>query len=192
LAQQTVPAVTGVSQATTQPDPGTVTIFFDALGANDPKYVAVYDGQCATFTLFDPKIGGGSRAVTATDGTTTLHATVAEVQGAQQDDGLYAIYAGLENLYKNIGRLNFLFPPATPPPPPPAVYIDLFTLNGKGHRVSAGTVLQSGTNIVIAFKSGLTVQSASIGQDQLAVETPDSTENAVNDGLPEQFLQSAR
>ena len=191
LAQQTVPAVIGQSAATTEPAQGTVTI---TLG--NTNNVAIADGQCATFTLFDPQLGGGTRTVTATQvpssGNTPLTATVDEVDGAQSDDGLYAIYAGLEDLYKNIGRVNFLFPPATPPPPPPAVSIQLFTLDQNGHRVPAGGILQSGTNVVIAFKSSLTVQSASISGTQLDVETPDSTDGEVTDGLPEQSLLSAR
>jgi hypothetical protein len=185
LAQQVVPAVIGVSEATTQPAQGTITI---SLGSN----VAIYDGICATFTLFDPQLGGGARTVTASNGTTSLQTTVEEVDGAQSDDGLYAIYAGLEDLYKNIGRANFLFPAPVLPPPPPQISIRLFTLDAKGHRVAAGGILQAGTNVVIAFRSGLAVQSASIGQTQLVVQTPDSDNSEVTDGLPEQNLLSAR
>ena len=191
LAQQTVPAVIGVSAATTQPAQGTVTISLDQF----PNQVAIYDGTCATFTLFDPHLGGGPRNITATQtpgNGLPLHTTVDEVDGAQSDDGLYAIYAGLEDLYKNIGRVNFLFPPATPPPPPPAINVQVFTLNQNGHRVPAAGILQSGTNVVIAFKSGLTVQSASISGNQLDVETPDSTDGEVLDGQPETSLLTAR
>lgn len=181
LATQTVPAVPGVSPATTQPDPNPLTIFFDVLGTSNQKYVAIYDGKCATFTLFDPRIGGGARAVTATDGTTTLHATVNEVQGAQQDDGLYAIYAGLEDLYKNIGRVNFLFPAPTPPPPPPQLSIQLFTLNSSNLRVPASGILQTGTNIVIAFKSQLTVQGATVNGTAQTIIQPDKGETGVTE-----------
>jgi hypothetical protein len=188
LAQQTVPAVIGISPATTQPAQGTVTISLDQF----PNQVAIYDGTCATFTLFDPHLGGGPRNITASSGATTLHTAVDEVDGAQVDDGLYAIYAGLEDLYKNIGRVNFLFPPAILPPPPPAINVQVFTLNQYGHRVPAGGILQTGTNVVIAFQSGLTVQSASVSGSQQDVETPDSTDQEVLDGLPEQTLLSAR
>jgi hypothetical protein len=199
LATQIVPAVLGVSQATTQPATGTVSIFLTAPAGSPsgtPSNVAIYDGQCATFTLFDPQLGGGTRNVTATQisssGVNNLQATVDEVDGAQQDDGLYAIYAGLEDLYKNIGRVNFTFPTPVPPPPPPVVAIDLYTLNSMGHRAPASTILQSGANIVIAFQSKLNILSASINGTNLDVETPDSTEGAVLDNLPEQYLQSAR
>jgi hypothetical protein len=180
--------VIGVSEATTAPTQGTITISLDEF----PNNVAIYDGTCATFTLFDPHLGGGPRNITASNTTTTLHTTVDEVDGAQSDDGLYAIYAGLEDLYKNIGRVNFLFPAPTPPPPPPAINIQVFTLDPKGHRVPTSGILETGTSVVIAFKSGLQVQSASIGTNQLDVETPDSTEGTITDGLPEQYLLSAR
>ncbi len=193
LAQQVVPAVVGVSPATTAPATGTVTITLSSNAANPTaSQVAIYDGTCATFTLFDPQLGGGARSVTASNGTTTLQATAYEVDGAQSDDGLYAIYAGLEDLYKNIGRVSFMFPAPTPPPPPQQVSIQLFTLNSNGHRVPAGGILQTGTNLVIAFQSTLSVQSASIGTTQLDIETPDSTDGEVTDGLPEQYLLSAR
>jgi hypothetical protein len=197
LAQQVVPAVIGVSAATTAPAAGTVTITLASNSANPTaSQVAIYDGTCATFTLFDPQLGGGTRNVTATQttstGTTTLQATVDEVDGAQSDDGLYAIYAGLEDLYANIGRVSFLFPAPVPPPPPPQISIQLFTLNSNGHRVPAGGILQTGTGVVIAFQSTLSVQSASIGTTQLDVQTPDSADGEVTDGLPEQDLLSAR
>jgi hypothetical protein len=193
LAQQTVPAVIGVSPATTQPAQGTVVVSIpSSTPLVSPTGWAIADPTCATFTIFDPQLGGGSREVTATNGTTTLQATADEVNGAQSDDGLYAIYAGLEDLYKNIGRVNFLFPAPTLPPPPPAVSIRLFTLNQNGHRVPAGGILQAGTNIVIAFQSGLTIQSASVGGNQMSVETPDSPDGEVTDNLLEQNLLSAR
>jgi len=201
LATQTVPAVLGQSQATTQPAQGTVSIFLTPPpGSTGTPPVAIYDGQCATFSLFDPQLGGGSRNITATqiistptgNVTNTLQATVSEVDGAQQDDGLYAIYAGLEDLYKNIGRVNLLFPAPTPPPPPPAVTVYLYTLNSFGHRVPSNGILQTGSQVVIAFQSNLKIQSASIDGNPLQLETPDSTEGVTTDGKPEQYLQSAR
>ncbi len=167
LAQQTVPAVIGVSAATTEQAQGTVTITLTSNAANPAaSQVAIYDGACATFTLFDPQLGGGSRSVTATQvngTTTTLQATVDEVDGAQSDDGLYAIYAGLEDLYKNIGRVNFLFPAPTPPPPPPQVNIGIFNAT-TGQPVSG--IVQSGTPLTLTFSSNLTVQSVSINGSQ--------------------------
>jgi hypothetical protein len=201
LATQVVPAVLGVSPATTQPAQGLVSIFLTPpSGQSAPSNVAIYDGSCATFTLFDPQLGGGTRNVTATqviststgNAMNTLQATADEVDGAQSDDGLYGIYAGLEDLYKNIGRVDFLFPAPVPPPPPPAVTVYLYTLNAVGHRVPTNGILQTGSQVVIAFQSALQIQSATIDGTSLDVQQPDSTDDETTDGQPEQFLQSAR
>lgn len=197
-AQQLVPAVTGVSAQTTQLDPNPVSISLDY----DPTLVTIADPRCATFSLFDPQRGGGLRALTASDGTTTLHATANEVNGVQPNDATFAVTAGLENQYRNIGRVNFLFPPATPPSAPPQISIRLFTVDQYGHRVATSGIQQTGTNILIAFKVNqptgasqtLKVTSASIGTNQLTVENPDqvdSTEN-ITDGKAETNLLSAR
>jgi hypothetical protein len=197
LVQQTVPAVPGQSAQTTQPYITNVKISLDS----DPTQVAVYDPKCSTFTLFDPRLGGGSRNITATapavgpdgstQGTTMIHAVVDEVNGIQADDPTYGIFAGLENQYRNIGRVTITFPATTPPPPPPQLGIRLFSLDGNGHRVPATGILQTGTSLVIAFQSKLPVQGASISGTQLAVTSPDvATE--VNDGQPEKLLLDAR
>ena len=161
---------------------------------NNPQYVTITSATCGTYSLFDPRMGGGPRSVTAQNGTTgqVIVATANEVNGIQPDDSLFSVTAGLEAAYRNIGRLNFTFAPAQPPPPPPQVSIQLFTLDQNGHRVPANGILQTGTNLIIAFQSALTVQSASIGAAQLAVETPDSTDGEVTDNLPERQLLSAR
>src|SRR5882724_11588047 len=187
LAEQIVPAVPGVSPQTTQPAQGTVNISLDS----NPDQFAIYDGVCATFTLFDPQFGGGLRNLTATQGTTTLKVSAQEVNGVQGNDSAYGITASLERQYRNIGRVNFLFPPPIPPPAPPQLSVRVFTLDGNGHRVPAPGILQTGTNIVIAFQSKLAVESASIGTIKLAVQKSDSAEE-VSDGKPEQYLQSSR
>lgn len=197
LVQQTVPAVLGQSAQTTQPYITNVKISLDS----DPTQVAVYDPKCSTFTIFDPRFGGGSRNITATapaigpdgstQGTTVVHAVVDEVNGIQADDATYGIFAGLERQYRNIGRVTITFPATTPPPPPPQLGIRLFSLDGNGHRLPATGILQTGTNLVIAFQSKLPVQSASISSTQLAVTSPDvATE--VKDGQPEKLLLDAR
>jgi hypothetical protein len=197
LVQQIVPAVPGVSPQTTKPYITNVKISLDS----DPSQIAVYDPNCSTFTLFDPRLGGGTRTITATapaiapdgstQGTTVVHATVDEVNGVQVDDATYLIYLGLENQYRNIGRVTLTFPSTTPPPPPPQLSIRLFTLDANGHRVPASGILPTGTNIVIAFQSPLNVQGASISGTQLAVSNPDSAPE-VTDGQPEKLLLSAR
>ncbi len=167
LATQVVPAVPGVSAATTEPAQSVVSIFLTPPQGSQPSNFAIYDATCATFTIFDPQLGGGARSVTATQllsaGSTTLQATAYEVDGAQSDDGLYAIYAGLEDLYKNIGRVNFLFPAPTPPLPPAQINIGIFNAT-TGQPVSG--IVQSGTPLTITFSSNLTVQSVSINGSQ--------------------------
>lgn len=182
LVQQIVPAVPGKSEQTTQPYIDHVMVSLDS----DPSQVAVYDPQCSTFTIFDPRLGGGTRTITATapavaaDGstqrTTVLHATVAEVNGIQVDDQTYAIYAGLENQYRNIGRVTLTFPPTTPPPPPPQIDVRFYTLDDSNFRLPVTGIVFAGSKLVIALKSALTVTGASIGDTQLSI-VADSLDN---------------
>ncbi|MFZ1010564.1 MAG: Ig-like domain-containing protein [Candidatus Sulfotelmatobacter sp.] len=167
LATQVVPAVPGVSAATTEPAQSVVSIFLTPPQGSQPSNFAIYDATCATFTIFDPQLGGGARSVTASQllstGSTTLQATAYEVDGAQSDDGLYAIYAGLEDLYANIGRVSFLFPAPTPPLPPAQINIGIVNAT-TGAPVTG--IVQSGTPLTITFSSNLTVQSVSINGAQ--------------------------
>ncbi|HEY6252382.1 MAG TPA: Ig-like domain-containing protein, partial [Candidatus Angelobacter sp.] len=166
---QIAPQVSGQTTTTFQQDKGTITIFLDS----NPNQVAIYDGKCATFSLFDPQLSGGTRKLTANDGTTTLHALANEVNGIQVDDATYLIYLGLERQYRNIGRVTFTFPPPTPPPPPPQVDIRMFTLNQNNIRVPARGIVQAGVPLVIALKTLLTVTSGTVGGLQLSAASPD-------------------
>jgi hypothetical protein len=173
---------------------------------DNPQYVTTSVLACGTYSLFDPQRGSGTRSVTATatlptfDPTTgntttqkqTIVDTANEVNGAQPNDSLFSVTAGLYNQYRNIGRLNFTFSPATPPPPPPQISIRLFTLdaNNNNLRVQTSGILQTGTQLVIAFKSNLTVQSASINGTPLSVIKPD-VGDTVN-GVAETKLLDAR
>jgi PKD domain/Bacterial Ig-like domain len=173
---------------------------------DNPQYMTTTTPACGTYSLFDPQRGGGTRSLTATatvptfdpsTGNTvtqkqTIVATSAEVNGIQPDDSIFSVTAGLEAQYRNIGRFNFTFAPATPPPPPPQINIRLFTLdaNNNNLRVPVSGILQTGTQVVIAFKSNLTVQGASINGTPLTVIKPD-VGDTIN-GVPEQRLLDAR
>jgi hypothetical protein len=173
---------------------------------DNPQYVTTTVPACGTYSLFDPQRGGGSRSITATatlptyDPTTgntttqkqTIVDTANEVNGAQPNDSLFSVTAGLYNQYRDIGRLNFTFSPATPPPPPPQISIRLFTLdaNNNNLRVPVSGILQTGTQLVIAFKSNLTVQSASINGTPLPVIKPDVGDTL--NGVSETRLLDAR
>jgi len=167
LIQQIVPA-TATTLQTTQPYSDYVMVTLDG----NSNAVAVYDPACSTFSMFDPQFGGGTRSVTAkgpaimrngnTQPNTVIHAIVDEVNGIQANDATYAIYAGLEAQYRNIGRVNFNFPPSTPPPPPPQINIMLYTLDSNNLRVPVKGVVQSGTQMVIAFQTSLLMAGASV------------------------------
>ena len=131
---------------------------------NKPQYVTTSDPKCGGYSLFDPQFGGGTRSITATyqpnqRNTQTIVASTVEVNGAQSNDASFSITAGLEALYKNIGRLNFTFAAPTPPPPPPQISIGIFDAN-TGHPVSG--IVQTGASLNITFSSNLSIQSASI------------------------------
>ena len=153
--------VPGVSPVTTQPATGVYSVWLNSPNpsATGPVGLTIYDTHCGTFTIFDPLIGGGSRSVTATNGQQTLNATVDEVNGPQTDDGLYSIYAGLHDIYKNVGRVNFLFAAPQQPPPPPQINISI--INANTSQPITG-IVQTGTPLSITFSSNLSVQSVSI------------------------------
>src|SRR5208282_1342257 len=119
-------------------------------------------------------------------------ATADEVNGIQPDDPLFSVTAGLEAQYRDIGRLNFTFAPPAPPPPLPQINIKLFTLdpNNNNLRVPAEGILQSGQQVVIAFKSNLTIVGASISGTQVQVVTPDYSD--ATNGATELNLLTAR
>jgi Bacterial Ig-like domain/Metallo-peptidase family M12B Reprolysin-like/IPT/TIG domain len=194
--------IVGKVLQTVLPQPGQVGTTFLPIGGatvsldSDTSRVATTDGTCGTFTLYDPQFGGGLRHLTVSYNGLQMKSTVNEVNpvanASAQDAtfGPFGVTAGLEALYKNIGTVNFTFPPASPPPPPPQISIRLFTLDGNKHRVPATGILQTNTNIVIAFQSKLTLQSASVSGTQLTVSTPDSSD--ATDGQPERYLLDAR
>ncbi len=173
---------------------------------NNPQYMTTTTPACGTYSLFDPQRGGGTRSLTATatlptfdpsTGNTvtqkqTIVATSAEVNGIQPDDSIFSVTAGLEAQYRNIGRFNFTFAPATPPPPPPQISIQLFTLDAGNNnlRLHVSGILQTGTQVVIAFKSNLTILGVSISGTQLSVVTPDAGDTT--NGVPEPRLLNAR
>jgi Bacterial Ig-like domain/Bacterial Ig domain len=187
LVQQIVPPGPGQPFTTYQKYVNNVIISLDA----DQSQVATYNAQCSTFTIFDPHLGGGTRSITATDGTNTIHAAVDEVNGIQVSDATYAIYAGLENQYRNIGRVTLTFPPSTPVPPPPLINIGIFTLDSSNQRQPIQGIIQSGVPLVITFatSSTLTVTGATINSSEYAV-TPDSAAKT-GDGLKHYILSGS-
>jgi hypothetical protein len=193
--------IVGKVLQTVSPQAGQVGTTFLPIGGatvsldSDTSKVATTDAACGTFVLFDPQFGGGLRHVTVSYNGLKMLSTVNEINpvtdasAAQATFGPFSVTAGLESLYKDIGTVNFTFPPVNPPVEP-QIGIRLFTLNQNGHRVPASGILQTSSNIVIAFQSKLTVQSASISGSQLAVVTPDSSD--ATDGQPEPYLLDAR
>ena len=168
---QQVAAGNGQS-AFVQVDPSTATITLDS----DPSAVATYTPQCGTFSIFDHQFGGGIRHLTASDGTSIVTAVVNEVNGIQADDATYAIYAGLERQYRNIGRANITFPSAVPPPPAPVINI---TINTAADGQPIGGIIQTGTPLNITFSSTLDVKSATINGATYAV-TQTASETIAN------------
>lgn len=162
-------------------------------GQTDPTYVPISgarvqlsDGglsqiavsqEDGSFTLWDRRLGGGTRKVTAFYGNESVEATAFEVNVAEPDP-FYFPNVQLYRYYRNLAKVNIAFPALTPPPPAPQVDIRLFTLDTDGLRVPATGVLQSGTSLVIAFKSSATVKGATVGGVPLNVTAPDVPDNS--------------
>jgi hypothetical protein len=144
-------------------------------GASQPGEVAISQDD-GTFSIWDPRLGGGTRKVTAVFGKETVEATAFEVDAAQPDPVFFP-NVDIFRYYRNVGKVSIAFPPLAPPPPAPQVDIRLFTLDADGLRVPAGGILQSGTSLVIAFKSSLTVTGATVGGVQQNVTAPDLPDN---------------
>jgi hypothetical protein len=143
---------------------------------NNPQYVTTTSDACGTYSLFDPQRGGGQRSVTALNQATgqKIVAIADEVNGVQSDDGLFSVTAGLENQYRNIGRLNFTFAPPQPLPPPPQINIGISDASKTPPQTISG-IVQAGTPLNITFTSSLTVQSATINGSQYPVTTDKQT-----------------
>jgi hypothetical protein len=118
-----------------------------------PDFFAYSTGQCSTFTLFDPLLGGGNRRIKAEYNNVEIDSTVNEVNGAQPDDNLFSVTAGLERLYRNIGRINFTFAAPTPPPPPPQVDIQISTIDPSGNRQPLTGIAQINTPLLFAYSA---------------------------------------
>lgn len=175
-ALQTIPPGPGQTEPTFAPLQGAI-VWLGSSKTQPSQNVAITSNACGEFTIFDPQLGGGPRTVTAQSPTgVILQSTANEVNGIQVDDATFDVTAGLENQYRNIGHINFTFPPTTPPPPPPQVDIRLFTLAADNSRIFASNTLTSGTPLVIAFKSALQVTGAEIAGAQLTIQ-PDYLDN---------------
>jgi len=145
----------------------------------DPSQVAAYNGQCSTFSLFDPRLGGGIRSLTATDGTNTIHATADEVNGIQVDDATYPSTPP-RNQYRNIGRVNLT---SRPPYRRPAARINISIANAADGKPISG-ILQTGTGLNITFSSSLTVEGATINGATYSVSRSRPTLPATAYSLP--------
>jgi hypothetical protein len=184
LVQQAVPGQNSAPQSY-QPYGKNVTVSLDS----NPSILGVYQAgsSCPTFTIHDPQTGGGQRAITASDGSSTpLHAIVDEVSGGLPYDNLYSIYSlGRLSLYPEIGRVTFTFP-ATSAPPPSFINIGISTINSNGNLKPVQGAIQSTMPLVITFRtsSTLSVSSATINGVQYAV-TPDPT-------TPQQYKLAAQ
>ncbi|HEY6308046.1 MAG TPA: Ig-like domain-containing protein, partial [Candidatus Angelobacter sp.] len=176
-ALQTVPPGPGQTEPTFTPLAG-ATVWIGS-GDSPGQNVAITSDACGTFTIFDPQLGGGLRTISAIspNGGPTMHATAEEVNGVQTDDQTYLITEGLENTYRNIGRVTLTFSPVAPPPPPSQVDIRMFTLNSQNLRIPSGGIVQVGVPLVIAVKSGLSVTSGNVAGVQLSAQSPDHLDN---------------
>lgn len=145
-------------------------------GGTIPGAVAISQAD-GTFSIWDRRLGGGTRKVTAVVGGETVEATAVEVDAAQPDP-LYFPNVEIYRQYRNLGKVNLNFAPLNPPQPAPQVDVRLFTLDTNGLRVPATGVLQSGSSLVIAFKSPLTVTGATVGGVPQNVTRPDVPENS--------------
>lgn len=161
-------------------------------GQTDPTYVPISgalvhlsDGGLAqvaasqadgSFVLWDRALGGGTRKVTAVYGNESVEATAFEVNTAEPDT-LYFPNSEMYRYYRNLAKVNIAFPALAPQPPTPKVDIRLFTLDDDDLRVPAPGVLQSGTPLVIAFKTPLTVKGATVGGVPLNVTQSDVPDN---------------
>ena len=156
---------------------------------NNPKYVTTTTPACGTYSLFDPQFGGGPRSVTATavlptynpatNQTVTQKQTITdtadEVNGVQPEDSIFSVTAGLEAQYRNIGRINFTFAPATPPPPPPQINISVLALDLSNNSLAPiSGIVQAGTALTIKFSSTLSVEGAAINGAPYSAVIPDT------------------
>lgn len=129
--------------------------------------MAITSDSCGEFTIFDPKLGGGPRTVTALspDGQTILQQIANEVDGVQVDDATYDVTAGLEAEYRNIGRINFTFAPK-PVQNPPQLQLNLFQTDQNGNLVPATGPFLTGATVVIEAtpnaNSNLTITGATL------------------------------
>src|SRR5260370_18381715 len=80
LVQQIVPPGPGQPFTTYQRYVNNVIVSLDA----DPSQVVTYNGQCSTFSIFDPHLAGVVLSLTATHATTTIHAAVDEDHSIQE------------------------------------------------------------------------------------------------------------
>jgi hypothetical protein len=147
---------------------------------NSMASVAVTSDSCGTFTIFDPQFGGGTRTLTGSYAGQTVQAVVNEVNGIQVDDSTYAITAGLEKQYRNVGRVTLTFAPPSLSPTP-QITIGVNTLDSKNQRQPIQGIVQSGVPLVITFATNttLTVTGATINGANYSV-TADT--GAGNDG----------
>jgi hypothetical protein len=186
--------IVGKVLQTVLPKPGQTETTFMPIGQaivsldSDTSRVATTDATCGTFVLFDPKFGGGPRNVTASNNGLLLHATVNEINpvadasAAQATFGPFSVTAGLQALYKNIGTVNFTYPP----PPlviPSKLNIGVFSTNSNNQRLPINGIVLSATPLAITFavNPALSLQGVTIN-GQSYTFGPD-TSVQFNDGL---------
>jgi hypothetical protein len=181
--------IVGKVLQTVLPKPGQTETTFVPIGQaivsldSDTSRVVTTDATCGTFVLFDPKFGGGPRNVTASNNGLLLHATVNEINpvadasAAQATFGPFSVTAGLQALYKNIGTVNFTYPPPAVVIPP-QINIGVYTLDANNQRQPIRGIVVSGTPLVITFATnpnlalrGVTISGATynFGPDTSAI-----------------------
>lgn len=142
-----------------------------------PQFFAYSTGQCSTFTIFDALFGGGTRRINAQYNGQEIDTTVDEVSGVQPDDNLFSVTAGLEKLYRNIGRVNFTFQPPTPPPAPPQLSINVSTIDPSGNPQPIQGIAQINTPLLFTFSSAnnYTLVGVSVNGNPFSTVIPDAS-----------------
>ena len=186
--------IVGKVLQTVRPKPGQTETTFQPIGGaivsldSDTSRIATTDATCGTFVLFDPKVGGGFRNVTASNNGLLLHATIDEVNPVANDSavqatfGPFSVTAGLQALYRNIGTVNFTYPPPAVVIPS-KLNIGVFSLNSNNQRQPVNGIILSATPLAITFavNPNLAVQGVTIN-GQSYTFGPD-TSVQFNDGL---------
>jgi hypothetical protein len=150
---RTIPPGPGEINPTFAGIAGAKVYLTDGLTGAQPDKIAISQAD-GRFSLWDPRLGGGTRKVTAEVGEETIEASAFELDAAQPDSEFFP-GVDLFRYYRNVGKVRITFPPETPPPAAPQLDVRIFRRDASGNRVDAGGLVASGTPLVIGVKVNL-------------------------------------